>query len=262
MTGKAQPTPSADQAKDRRVRSGEIAETYDRTFAECGLFKFDHQLLGRWFERPGRLLDLGCGTGRTVIEFARRGFDSTGVDLSPDMLAIARQKAEAAGLANVRLLEGDVADLPLDQLRPPYDYAVCLGAVLGYVRGRAGRLRALRQAASLLAPGGQYVFHVQNLAHNVHTFSLPWIVTGAARAAVGRGEFGDQVLWWYRGLRWVTMHAFRLGEIRSLVRDAGLDLAEIVRLNRAASGPLEGTSCRNWRANGFIVRCVRPGGTH
>jgi SAM-dependent methyltransferase len=247
---------------ERMVRSAEIADMYDDTFGNYPLLRYDLQVLAQWFKRPGRLLDLGCGTGRTLIEFGRRGFEVAGVDLSSRMLEIAREKTRAAGIENVSLVEGNIADLPLDRLRPPYDYAVCLFATLGYVRGRENRLRALRQAASLLAPGGQYVFHVQNLAHNVHTFSLPWIVTGAARAAIGRGEFGDQVLWWYRGLRWVTMHAFREGEIRSLVRDAGLDLAEIVRLNRATSGPLEGTCCCNWRANGFIVRCVRPGETH
>src|SRR5437763_1255862 len=44
--------------------------------------------------RGGRsVLDAGCGTGRVAIELARRGFDVVGVDLDPDMLAVARAKA-------------------------------------------------------------------------------------------------------------------------------------------------------------------------
>ena len=47
--------------------------------------------------KPGmRLLDVGCGTGRHSIEFARRGYRVTGVDLSEDMLARAKQKAQLA----------------------------------------------------------------------------------------------------------------------------------------------------------------------
>nr|HMS57161.1 methyltransferase domain-containing protein [Fimbriimonadaceae bacterium] len=43
---------------------------------------------------PGsHLLDMGCGTGRHAIEFAKRGFKVTGVDLSEGMLAVARKNA-------------------------------------------------------------------------------------------------------------------------------------------------------------------------
>ena len=45
---------------------------------------------------PGRLLDLGCGTGRLLIHAARRGYAPVGVDLSAEMLAVA--------LDNVRLV--------------------------------------------------------------------------------------------------------------------------------------------------------------
>jgi len=50
--------------------------------------------------RISRILDLGCGTGRHAIEFARRGFDVTGVDFSEAMLTRARERgAPGAGSA-------------------------------------------------------------------------------------------------------------------------------------------------------------------
>ncbi|MBQ1188434.1 MAG: methyltransferase domain-containing protein [Peptococcaceae bacterium] len=43
---------------------------------------------------PGkRLLDLGCGTGSISIPLAQKGYQVTGVDLSEEMLAVAREKA-------------------------------------------------------------------------------------------------------------------------------------------------------------------------
>jgi SAM-dependent methyltransferase len=59
---------------------------------------------------PGRALDLGCGTGTDSIYLAQHGWDVTGVDMVPRALAIARRKAEAAGVSP-RLVEGDVTRL-------------------------------------------------------------------------------------------------------------------------------------------------------
>ena len=251
---------SVPKGVDRMVHRDDYADEYEETFGESGLFTFDHQLLDEWFSKPGRLLDLGCGTGRTMLEFGRRGYDVTGVDLSPRMLQICRSRLDEAGLADAKLIEASLADLPTDRLDPPYDYAACLFATLGFVTGRANRVGAVRQVASLLKPGGQYVFHVQNLLYNLPTLHFPFIVTGLAKWLIGRGEVGDQIFWRYRGAWWVYMHAFRPKEIVELVRDAGLELLETVYLNKACDGPLEGDARRDWRAHGFIVRARRPGG--
>ncbi len=58
--------------------------------------------------RPrGGLLDLACGTGRHAVEFARQGWDVTGVDYSDDLLDEARGNAKRAGV-HVRLLAQDM----------------------------------------------------------------------------------------------------------------------------------------------------------
>ena len=65
--------------------------------------------------RPrGRLLDLACGTGRHAVEFARQGWDVTGVDYSDDLLDEARGNAERAGV-HVRLLAQDMRELRLER---------------------------------------------------------------------------------------------------------------------------------------------------
>ncbi|HVC56075.1 MAG TPA: methyltransferase domain-containing protein [Stellaceae bacterium] len=56
-------------------------------------------------------LDAGCGTGFLSLELARRGHRVTGVDFAPAMIAAARRKADAEGLA-VRFEEGDAENLP------------------------------------------------------------------------------------------------------------------------------------------------------
>lgn len=49
-------------------------------------------------DRGGRALDLGCGTGRVLIPLLQAGLEVVGLDPAPEMLAICRRKAEAAGI--------------------------------------------------------------------------------------------------------------------------------------------------------------------
>ena len=63
--------------------------------------------------RPGeRVLDLATGTGITAIAARERGAMVTGVDLTPELLAVARSKAEEAGFADIDFHEGDAEALP------------------------------------------------------------------------------------------------------------------------------------------------------
>jgi demethylmenaquinone methyltransferase/2-methoxy-6-polyprenyl-1,4-benzoquinol methylase len=58
------------------------------------------------------LLDVATGTGKQAFAFARRGFQVTGIDISEDMLRIARRKNR---FPNLKLETGDATSLPLRQ---------------------------------------------------------------------------------------------------------------------------------------------------
>jgi SAM-dependent methyltransferase len=74
------------------------------------------------------VLDAGCGTGRVAIELSRRGFQVTGVDADPEMLAAAR--AKAPGLA---WIDGDLADDSLDGLPENVDLVLLAGNVMVFL---------------------------------------------------------------------------------------------------------------------------------
>lgn len=59
---------------------------------------------------PGRAIDLGCGTGTDTVYLSRHGWDVTGVDMVPEALVRARQRAAAAEVAP-RLVQGDATRL-------------------------------------------------------------------------------------------------------------------------------------------------------
>ena len=57
-----------------------------------------------------QIMELACGTGALAVEFAKAGFDVTGLDLSEEMLMIASQRAEQEDTP-IQLVEGDMLDL-------------------------------------------------------------------------------------------------------------------------------------------------------
>ena len=64
-------------------------------------------------KQGGPVLDVGCGTGRILLDFLQQGIDIDGVDNSPEMLALLRTKADGLGLKpSVYLQEMDALSLP------------------------------------------------------------------------------------------------------------------------------------------------------
>ena len=101
-------------------------------------------------DKPIRaLLDLGTGTGRMLELFARDIERGLGLDLSLDMLALARARLDRAGLKHCSVRHGDIYDLALP--RDGFD-AVIIHQVLHFLDDSA---RAIREAARVLRPGGR-----------------------------------------------------------------------------------------------------------
>jgi ubiquinone/menaquinone biosynthesis C-methylase UbiE/DNA-binding transcriptional ArsR family regulator len=101
-------------------------------------------------DRPFRsLLDLGTGTGRMLELFGPEIERGLGIDLSADMLRLARARLEREGLRHCSVRQGDIYDLRL----PADSFDVVLvHQVLHYLDDGA---RAIREAARVLRPGGR-----------------------------------------------------------------------------------------------------------
>ena len=101
-------------------------------------------------ERNGQpALDAGCGTGRLLIPFLRAGLDVDGCDVSGDMLALCREKAESEGLSP-RLYRQALHELDLPR---SYQTIAAIGA-FGIGVNREQDFRALQRFYAHLNPGG------------------------------------------------------------------------------------------------------------
>jgi ubiquinone/menaquinone biosynthesis C-methylase UbiE len=153
------------------------------------------------------VLDLGSGGGIDVLLSARRvgaGGKAYGLDMTEEMLSLARRNAEEAGVANVQFLRGHIEQIPLPDSSVDVVISNCV------INLSADKGRVLAEAARVLRPGGRFavsdVIADDNMDEATRRDMQQW--TGCVAGALTRSEF----------LR--------------LLGEAGLQQAEIVETHR------------------------------
>ncbi len=116
-----------------------------------------------------RVLDVGCGGGRHAILLAEQGHSVVGIDLSPRILRIARERWDERNPADPKSaihapvwMPGDMRWLPAGG---PYDLALLMDGTFGMFDDDAEHLRALGSVAEQLRPGGHIVAVTMNPYH-------------------------------------------------------------------------------------------------
>jgi SAM-dependent methyltransferase len=237
--------PGVDRGLWDYLHAADMVSGYDSQMAASPLAKADVAFCDESFQTPGRLLDLGCGTGRLCRHFAAKGYECVGVDLSDEMLAVA--KDEVCGLSGeashrITLVTANFVE-PLTLPDASFDYAACLFSTLGMVRGAENRVKVLENVFRLLKPGGKFVLHV----HNRRFRGLGWW-----RALFGSGDVTMPQA--YGGAP-LTLHHFTPQEVAGLYLDIGFRTLEIRCLR------IDGTPSRwdPWGTYGYLWLAERPG---
>ena len=121
-------------------------------FGDIDIYLFDQLLRGR-FDRRARVLDAGCGDGRNMMYFLRRGFACFGIDRDPASIEHIRALAAqlAPGLPRDNFLPGELDRLPWDAVS--MDAVVC-SAVLHFASDLAHFDRMVEEMWRVLAPDG------------------------------------------------------------------------------------------------------------
>lgn len=144
----------------------------------------------REYGQPG--LDVGCSTGRLVLDYLAGGFDVDGVDVSPDMLAICRRKAQALGL------RPNLYEQAMEALALPRSYGTIFVSSSSFqlVTDPAEAWEALRRFHKHLLPGGVLVMSFMVLDPDDGALDQQeWSLIGEET----RPEDGLLVRRWWRG---------------------------------------------------------------
>ena len=129
---------------------------YSRAVGQVGLWKEERSYLRKYLPSDGRILDLGCGAGRTTFGLYGEGYRNiVGVDLSPALIRQARRHAERRR-QRIPFRVGDACRLPF----PARSFDGCLFSFNGLmtIPRLSLRIAALREVRRVLVPGGRFVF--------------------------------------------------------------------------------------------------------
>ena len=136
---------------------GKYADFYDLFYknksyaAEC---LFVQDLFSRYAKRRVvDVLDLGCGTAGHALALAAQGFCVTGIDASACMLALAKAKADKAGLS-LSLARAQLQDFKLAR---SFDAVICMFSVIDYLTKDTDLQRMLANVRLHLRPGGVFI---------------------------------------------------------------------------------------------------------
>ena len=106
--------------------------------------------------KPELVLDLGCGTGKMTLELSARGYDMTGIDISAEMLDIARGEAVRRGEDVLWLCQ----DMTSFELYGTVDAAVCCLDCINHLTSKKQLEACFRLVHNYLIPDGIFIFDI------------------------------------------------------------------------------------------------------
>lgn len=216
-----------------------FAEVYDELTQDVEYQKrcdYVQQLIRQFMSRkPELVVDLACGTGTVTVELAKRGYDMTGIDASPDMLEVARQKAQRAG-QDILFLQQVMQEF---ELYGTVDVILCLLDSLNYLLCPEELQQCLHWVENYLNPGGLFIFDINTkykletmLPGNVFTDETEhvyytWENAFDKEEGICMFELNFFVRENGRYRRFEEIHyekAYTRGQIKTALRKAGLQL--------------------------------------
>jgi len=134
------------------------AQLYDVAVTDWpGEIDFYRELMQTINSEPFNLLEIACGTGRVSLQLVSTGIELTGLDLSSELLTIARGKSEE--IKNIRWVLGDMREFDLGQ---KFDLVLIPGHSFQFMLTPMDQVQCLNCIKRHLNPGGLLVIHLDH----------------------------------------------------------------------------------------------------
>ena len=173
---------------------------------------------------PGQVvLDLGSGGGIDVLLSARRvgpTGKAYGLDMTDDMLALARENQRQAGIENVEFLKGEIENIPLPENSVDVVISNCV------INLSSDKQRVLREAFRVLKPGGRFavsdVVVRGDVSQEIRNSMLLWV--GCVAGALEENDYRARLAAaGFTGISIEPTRTYNIDDARQFLTEAGID---------------------------------------
>jgi len=207
---------------------------------------------------PADLLDMACGEGSFAVAMAESGYQVTGIDQSPQMISLARERAQQAGIS-VKFHVEDMRSLPFAQ---SFDLVTCFFDSLNYLLSFKDLQQAFQGAFKALRPGGYFIFDM----NMIYGLAVDWMREKTFIQnetddfiEIHRQEFDYEnqiatiriTIFEQRDRLWERCEeihqerGYPMADIQLLLREAGFEVVEMLG-SLSKRTPVQTTSPRAW----------------
>ncbi|WP_458204932.1 class I SAM-dependent methyltransferase [Haladaptatus sp. NG-SE-30] len=181
----------------------------------------------------GRILDAGGGPGRYAIWLAEAGYEVEHVDLSDELVRIAREQVEERDLeSSVTCQQGDICDLPFED--DSFDAVCCLGGPLSHVVDADDRAQAMAELRRVATPDAPVFASVIGRLTTLRDI-VKHVLDDSHSILSDIAETGDYTADLVNDEGWAECHFFRAAELETELESAGFTIEKIVGLEGIAS---------------------------
>jgi len=149
-----------------------------------GWINYVESLTGHYGYKAESVLDLACGTGNTILPFAKKGYHSIGMDISPGMIAVAREKTIKSGLS----VEYHIGDMRSFLLRSQVELVTCFHDGLNYIIDSGDLEKVFKNTFNNLVEGGMFVFDLNAVKWIGESDGRPVVIDEDERTIIYRTE--------------------------------------------------------------------------
>ena len=149
---------------------GRFAYVYDFLMSEVPYDKWINLFISKKEQyniNGSKVLDVACGTGEFSVRLAQKGYTVTGIDLSDEMLAIAKAKADQYGVT-IPFYQQNMIELDTGN---QYDSIVIFCDSLNYLHSETDVQSTFQRVYEQLQPGGLFMFDVHSVFKMEHVFA-------------------------------------------------------------------------------------------
>lgn len=174
-----------DKYKETFETWNKVAELYQDKFMDLALYEESYDLICSKITQPNaKILDIGCGPGNIsrYLLSKRPDFDIFGIDIAPNMIALAKMNNPSASFALMDSRE-------IDQIKTKFDGIIC-GFCLPYLSQDDCQ---------------QLIFDAANLLHNDGLLYISFVEGDPEKSGYQKGSTGDRIYFYFHNLEDLKM---------------------------------------------------------